>query len=87
MQIRIPPPKEIKQKIIDHPTASYFGFLGIVFLASYSVSRTLAKASLESFENQAMDDMYNHMRAGDHLVLTYEDERFHYAPYIPEEAS
>ena len=85
MQVRIPSPKEIKQKIVDHPTAAYFGFLGVVFLASYGVSRTLAKTAGVQPYDLIMEDLYEHASAGDHLVLTFPYEKFYYAPYDPDQ--
>jgi hypothetical protein len=85
MQIRIPSYNEVKQKIIDHPYATYYGILGVVFVGSYAIARKSAQAWESTQYDYVLDDMYEHMRAGDHLVLTMNDEQFHYAPFTPEE--
>jgi hypothetical protein len=85
MQVRIPSYKEIKQKIVDHPYVTYYGFLGVVLVGSYAIARKNAQSWNALQYDYVMDDMYEHMKAGDHLVLTYDDEKFYYAPFDPDQ--
>jgi hypothetical protein len=83
MQVRIPSYKEIKNKMVEYPYVTYFGFLGVICLGSYAFARKTASA-YDPYD-AVLDDMYEHMKAGDHLVVTFDEEKFHYAPFDPDE--
>jgi hypothetical protein len=83
MQIRIPSTKEIKQKIVDHPYITYYGFLGVVLVGSYAIVRKTA-IGYDPYDF-VLEDMYQHMSAGDNLILNYGDEKFYYARFDPDQ--
>jgi hypothetical protein len=85
MKVRIPSRKEIAKKIEDHPLMTYYAFLTVVVVGSYTITRKLA-SGYDPYD-AVIEDMYHHMKAGDHLVVTVDDEKFYYAPFTPEEVA
>ena len=81
MQVTIPSAKKIKQKIVEHPTASYYGFLGLVFVASYAVTRCLVRNCEEDTYIRIDDEVdIKHLENGDPVTFVVEDMRYKYAP-------